>query len=135
MVGSSPYLRGDTISKPWRDPSNGICRSWDNPSVMHATSDNDLTPGDVRLRRILSKLTRVYGSPRYTPSLDPLGELVATILSQHTSDINSNRAYEALRAAFPTWDAVLDASPDELAEVIRCGGLAVLKSQRIQDIL
>ena len=34
---------------------------------MHAMSDNDLTAEESRLRRILSKLTRVYGSPRYTP--------------------------------------------------------------------
>ena len=102
---------------------------------MHAMSDIEPAAEGVRLRRILGKLLRVYGSPRLTPSLDPLGELVATILSQNTSDINSDRAYNALRTAFPTWEAVLRASPGELAGVIRSGGLAVLKSRRIQDIL
>src|SRR5688572_10424640 len=127
MVGSSPYSRGGTISKPWRGLSNDTCRSWDNPSGMHATSDIEPAAEGVRLRRILRKLLRVYRSPRLTPSLEPLGQLVATILSQNTSDINSDRAYNALRTAFSTWEAVLRASPGELAGVIRSGGLAVLK--------
>jgi len=102
---------------------------------MRAMSDIEPTAEGVRLHRILGKLARAYGSPRLTPTLDPLGELVATILSQNTSDINSNRVYDALRAAFPTWEAVLQAGAGEVAGVIRSGGLAVLKSQRIQDIL
>jgi endonuclease-3 len=89
----------------------------------------------MRLRTILKKLQQANGAPRWTPHHDPLGELVATILSQNTSDVNSDRAYAALRAAFPTWEEVADAHPDDLASVIRSGGLARLKSQRIQEIL
>jgi endonuclease-3 len=73
--------------------------------------------------------------PVWTPTHDPLGELIATFLSQNTSDVNSDRAYTALRATFPSWDDVLAAHPDELARTIRSGGLANLKSQRIQSIL
>jgi endonuclease-3 len=93
------------------------------------------TAEGARLLAILRTLTRSYGSPRWNPTHDPLGELVATILSQNTSDVNSDRAYAALRIAYPTWEEVLQASPDDLAEVIRCGGLATLKSRRIQEIL
>ncbi|MEO6048176.1 MAG: hypothetical protein ABIQ57_11915, partial [Candidatus Kapaibacterium sp.] len=50
--------------------------------------------------------------------------LVATILSQNTSDVNSTRAYTELRGAFPTWDVVADADRAELARVIKSGGLA-----------
>jgi endonuclease-3 len=57
--------------------------------------------------------------------------LVATILSQNTSDINSHRAYLQLRATYPTWDDVADADREELAEVIRSGGLAEQKSRTI----
>jgi endonuclease-3 len=64
-----------------------------------------------------------------------MGELVATILSQNTSDVNSDRAYAALRAAFPTWDEVAAADPEALAASIRLGGLARLKSRRIQEML
>jgi endonuclease-3 len=102
---------------------------------MSAMRDTELRAEGARLHRILRKLERAYGSPRLNPTLDPLGELIATILSQNTSDLNSDRAYAALRSAFPTWEAVLQAPPDELAEVIRSGGLATLKSRRIREIL
>jgi endonuclease III len=102
---------------------------------MHSTLPHESTADGTRLHAILKKLQRVYGSPRWNPSHDPLGELVATILSQNTSDVNSDRAYAALRAAYPTWEEVLSTSPDDLAGVIRSGGLATLKSRRIQEIL
>jgi endonuclease III len=87
------------------------------------------------LQAILKQLNQAYGSPRWNPNFDPLGELVATILSQNTSDVNSDRAYAALRAEYRTWDEVLHANPDDLASVIRSGGLARLKGHRIQQIL
>jgi endonuclease-3 len=62
-------------------------------------------------------------------------ELVLTFLSQNTSDVNSGRAFEALRARYPTWQAVLDAPTAELAETIRSGGLAQQKAPRIQGAL
>lgn len=102
---------------------------------MHATLHHEPIADVARLRPILMKLEQAYGSPRWNPNHDPLGELVATILSQNTSDVNSDRAYAALRAAYPTWDEVLYANPDDLANVIRSGGLAKLKSRRIQEIL
>jgi endonuclease III len=66
---------------------------------------------------------------------EPLEELVGTILSQHTSDINSGRAYAALRTRYATWEQVRDAPVEELTSTIRTGGLAVVKARRIQDVL
>jgi len=60
---------------------------------------------------------------------------VWTVLSQHTSDANAERAYLALRAAYPSWDAVVAAPASEVADVIRSGGLANTKSTRIKEIL
>lgn len=57
--------------------------------------------------------------------------LVATILSQNTSDVNSARAYTQLIASYPTWEEVASADPSELAAVIRSGGLADQKSRTI----
>ena len=65
---------------------------------------------------------------------DPLDELVGTVLSQHTSDLNSGRAFAALKARFHNWDEVVDVPVDELAEVIKSGGLANIKAARIQGI-
>jgi len=67
--------------------------------------------------------------------VDPLDELILTVLSQHTSDINAERAFARLREAFPTWDAVVDARTEEVANAIRSGGLADSKAPRIQAIL
>ena len=91
---------------------------------MHSTLHHEPTADAAHLRAILRKLEQAYGSPRWTPNHDPLGELVATILSQNTSDVNSDRAFAALRAAYHTWDEVSQAQPDDLASVIRSGGLA-----------
>jgi len=57
------------------------------------------------------------------------------VLSQNTSDINSGRAYAALRAAFPSWDALAAARPEQIERVIRSGGLARLKSRRLTQLL
>lgn len=68
-------------------------------------------------------------------SLDPLSELIFTILSQNTSDVNRDRACESLRSRFPTWEAVLRADVGDIEEAIRIGGLAAIKAPRIKSIL
>lgn len=85
--------------------------------------------------RVLARLNATYGAKRVVPDGDPLGGLVGTILSQATSDINSGRAYASLRAAFPTWESVVDAPEEALADAIRSGGLANVKARRIQETL
>ena len=84
---------------------------------------------------ILRRLEPEYGPPKPPRGYDPVSELVYTILSQHTSDTNSIRAYDSLVAAFPSWEAVAAADPDAVADAIRGGGLARVKAPRIQAIL
>ena len=50
------------------------------------------------------------------------------MLSQHTSDINSYRAFAKLRETFPTWEEVLNADVKSLAESIKMGGLSKVKA-------
>ena len=89
----------------------------------------------LHLTRVYELLIDTYGEPKNVPDYDALGGLVGTILSQHTSDINSGRAYQQLINTFPTWEEVRDAPSDKVAEAIRSGGLANIKSIRIQDVL
>lgn len=89
----------------------------------------------IHLADVYEELLATYGTPQNDPDFDPLGGLIGTILSQHTSDINSERAYQQLIAAFPTWEAVRDAPTYQIAEAIKSGGLANIKSVRIQDVL
>lgn len=81
------------------------------------------------------RLLEAYGRPAWELRGDPLAELVATVLSQHTSDINCDRAFAGLRAAFPSWEAVRDAAPEAVQDAIHHGGLAAVKGPRIQAIL
>ena len=80
-------------------------------------------------------LAGVYGAPTRPGHADGTAELIETILSQHTSDTNAERAFAALADRYPTWGAVVDAPTGELADVIRSGGLARQKAPRIQDTL
>ena len=65
-----------------------------------------------------------------------MDELVLTMLSANTSDVNSGRAFERLQATYGgDWQAVLDAPLDELTEVIRPAGLGPTKAPRIQAAL
>ena len=89
----------------------------------------------VHLARIYDLLIATYGEPQNEPDFDPVGGLIGTILSQHTSDINSERAYKQLVATFATWEEVRDAPTYKVAEAILSGGLANIKARRIQDVL
>jgi endonuclease III len=89
----------------------------------------------IHLARVYELLTAMYGEPKNEPDYDPLGGLVGTILSQHTSDINSDRAYQHLIDTFPTWEEVRDAPTYKVAEAIKSGGLANIKAPRIQNAL
>jgi endonuclease III len=87
-----------------------------------------------RLADVERRLARAYGRPR-RELRDPLDTLVETVLSQHTRDTNSGRAFEALKRAFPTWDRVLRADQPALEDAIRVGGLARVKSVTIRRLL
>jgi endonuclease-3 len=76
-----------------------------------------------------------YGYPEWRNPLPAIDELVSTILSQNTNDDNRDRAFDALRAAFPSWEAVRDAGEDAVIEAIRPAGLANQKGPRIQQVL
>ena len=114
---------------------------------------------------VLEGVQSRYGIPRWERVLDPTSELVLTILSQNSADLNAEKAFDALRRAYPgedtgsdgrgapidnrpgwggegwerlpapDWMAVEMAPIDELVDVIRPGGLANQKAPRIQASL
>lgn len=88
-----------------------------------------------KVEQVYTLLVQMYGVPPWEPDGDALGGLIATVLSQHTSDTNSARAYARLIATFSTWEAVRDAPVESVADAIRVGGLARVKAERIQSIL
>jgi endonuclease-3 len=69
------------------------------------------------------------------PHRHPIAELILTVLSQSTNDRNRDQAYLRLRERLPTWELVMEAPVTEIEEAIRPGGIARVKSGRIQSIL
>lgn len=84
---------------------------------------------------IYNRLLTVFGLPEWRIALSPIDELVSTILSQNTNDRNRDVAFDRLKEAFPSWEAVRDANPEEVIECIRPAGLANQKGPRIQTVL
>ena len=87
------------------------------------------------IERILGLLIEEYGNREWQPRESPLSVLVQTILSQNTSDTNSNRAFHSLLASFGSWDEVADASVSKIAGCIKAGGLGEIKARYIKQVL
>jgi endonuclease-3 len=95
-------------------------------------------PSDALRRKAeaIDRLLRArYGVPRRRARRDPLSTLIATVISQHTSDVNTHRAFARLRQRFRSWDALARAPRAAVVEALRPAGLAALKAPRIQTIL
>jgi endonuclease-3 len=88
-----------------------------------------------RALKIQERLLEFYGEPVWRNPLPAIDELVSTILSQNTNDINRDRAFNALRARFGTWEEVRDALTMDVVNAIRPAGLANQKGPRIQQVL
>ncbi|HSD58139.1 MAG TPA: endonuclease III [Methanotrichaceae archaeon] len=79
-------------------------------------------------------LEDLYGVPQ-AGDIDPLDLLVQTMLSQNTTDTNSFQAFRNLKTAYPNYEDLLAASDEDIAELIRVGGLAETKARRIKEAL
>ncbi len=86
-------------------------------------------------RLVLARLLDAYGVPTWRDPLPPVDELVSTILSQNTNDINRDKAFFALKRRFAEWDEVRLAPEAEIIEAIRPAGLANQKGPRIKAVL
>ena len=117
---SAPARQSKAGSKP-AAPRRGRSRKKPAPSIPVADA--------IRL------MTDQYGPFPEEPRLDPIHELTFTILSQHTSDTNSERAFRSLMQRFGSLDAVAAGDVSEIEEAISGGGLAKIKAPRIKQVL
>ncbi|MBI4492215.1 MAG: endonuclease III [Chloroflexi bacterium] len=93
-------------------------------------------PLPERALEIYRRLIACSGKPSPNRQhADPLAELVQTILSQNTSDLNSERAFASLMARFESFERVAAAPVEAIADAIRLGGLARVKAPRIKQVL
>lgn len=88
------------------------------------------------LLKINKLLSKSFGIPKKNKfQTDPLDALIATILSQNTTDKNSYRAYQNLKNSFTTWEDVAAANQKTIEQKIRIGGLAKQKAKAIKTLL
>jgi endonuclease-3 len=89
---------------------------------------------ESKIRKIIGLLAGAYGRPVYKKD-DPVAVLVRTILSQNTSDTNSLSAYASLVSSFPGWQAISEATNDDISIAIKHGGLSAVKAGYIKNAL
>jgi endonuclease-3 len=101
-----------------------------------AADDGTLSARRAGIDAVAQRLRAHYGEPEQRPLQDPLSELIQTVLSQNTADVNSDRAFASLVERFGgDWEAVRAAPTSVVADAIRIGGLAEIKAARIKAIL
>ena len=76
-------------------------RQFSDPGASYAQAARALSAGAGRVhaRRASPSL---YGRPTWERRLDPTSELILTILTQNSADMNAEVAFEALREAYPS---------------------------------
>jgi endonuclease-3 len=104
-------------------------------SINLPTPEHEALQSSISIPEAIRLLAERYGPFPQEPRLDAAHELVFTILSQHTSDTNSERAFRRLMTRFNTLEAVAQADVKDIEESISAGGLARVKAPRIKQIL
>ena len=84
---------------------------------------------------IVQNLENTFGEPKLKGKTDPLEMLINIILSQATSDANSERTFKNLKKRFRGWKNIWAADETEIADAIRLGGLANQKARVIKELL
>ena len=102
---------------------------------MSAAPDVNLPPAEKTLL-VHDRLCAEYGCPiAYFHELDPLSELVSSLLSHRTKNADSHRAFENLLARFPDWASVRDAPTAAVEAALAPCTWPEQKAPRVQDIL
>ena len=104
-------------------------------AISALSAVNNLDCLKAKAQTVHDRLLEIYGQPEWRSSLNPISEVVSTILSQNTSDVNRDRAYDRLQARYPIWEMVRDAPVMAIEEAIRPAGLSQLKAPRIKQAL
>ncbi len=92
---------------------------------------------NIRLRKIIDALEENFGGERIAVSPKPalMDMLIATKLSQNTTDKSSYEAFKNLKKNFKSWEDVMNAPLPELRRSIKVCGLANTKAVQIKELL
>ena len=100
---------------------------------------NDLPSEEGLKTKVLlvhERLCREYDCPiDYFHDLDPLSEIVSSLLSHRTKNADSQRAFRNLRERFSSWEEVPDAPTAEMQALISSCTWPEQKAPRLQQVL
>ena len=134
-VGNRNVRRSIILTGPRSHETELPFDGWQNLADAGRRATTKKRRSAISAAQVMEVLGPVYGPVVWEPRYDPASELVYTILSQHTSDINSERAFNSLMERFGSLAAVAAASEGEIEDAIRAGGLARVKAPRIKAVL
>ena len=104
--------------------------------LIRAMTDAEQQDKRAFLVEIHRRLCGEYNCPiPYFHNLDPLSELVSSLLSHRTKNADSSRAFKQLREQFPDWQSVRDAPTSEVEHAIASCTWPEQKAPRLQNIL
>lgn len=105
---------------------------------MYSKIENETSLQGTEFKRFIRKVARrlkVYGDDRHNNLDDPLEELLFIILSAQTEAYSYRKVFEEFMIHFPTWESALAANEEEIAFVIKRGGLARKKASQLKRAL
>ena len=79
---------------------------------------------EQKIELISDALEELYGAPEPDMEENVLDCLLLTVLSQNTNDVNRDKGFAVLKERFPTWEEVLGADVEEIADAIKIAGLS-----------
>ena len=100
--------------------------------VLALTSEPEKLYNRDRMNQIITRLEERFPRIPHNWPNDAFPLLIATILSQNTSENNSTRAFRLLQSRFKVEPQVLaQLDPGELKPLIKCAGMHDVRSRRI----
>ena len=84
----------------------------------------DRSPNYQKIKKILDKQ---YGDIEWRDEMETLDELIFTVLTQNTSDINAEKAFKNLKSRYINWNEIVESTDEKLETIIRIGGLGKQK--------
>ena len=103
---------------------------------MKARLQNPSSELCAKTLRVHEKLCEEYDCPiAYFHTLDPLSELIASLLSHRTKNADSSRAFQNLRTQFAKWSQVLAAPIEQIEKAISPCTWPEQKAPRLLQVL
>jgi endonuclease-3 len=102
---------------------------------MAPAGDN---PAEIKRKALLvhERLCMEYNCPvPFFNDLDPVSELVSSLLSHRTKNADSGRAFRELKKRFPDWETLCEAPAAEVQDAISACTWPEQKAPRLQAVL